>query len=62
MPENPAMVGIGLLLMFAARFVRHAATPFTGKPISPVTDTERLLLFAFGLFAFVLGLVRMMHG
>jgi hypothetical protein len=56
------MVGIGLLLMLAARFVRHAATPFTGKPIRPVTDTERLLSFAFGLFAFVLGLVRMMHG
>ena len=55
------MVGVGLFLMLAARFVRNAATPFTGKPIRPVTDTERVLLFSFGLFAFVLGLVRIIH-
>ena len=60
-PENPAMVGVGLFLMLVARFARHAAAPFTGKPIRPVTDTERLLLCSFGLFAFLLGLVRMIH-
>jgi hypothetical protein len=55
------MVGVGFLLMLVARFARHAATPFTGRSIRPVTDTERVLFFVFGLFAFVLGLVRMMH-
>jgi hypothetical protein len=55
------MVGVGLFLMLAARFAQNAATPFSGKPIRPVTDTERLLLFVFGLMAFVLGLARMIY-
>ena len=52
-PENPAMVVVGLLLMLAARFVKHRTVPFGGKAIRPVTDTERLLPFSFGLLAFV---------
>ena len=60
-PENPAMVVVGLFLMLAARFAKNRTAPFGGKPIRPVTDTERLLLFSFGLLAFVLGLVRIIH-
>ena len=61
LPENPVMVGIGALLMLASRFSRSKLGPFGGKPLRPVTDTERVILFSFGLFAFVLGLVRMIH-
>jgi len=60
-PENPAMVGVGLLLMIAARFATHRNAPFGGKPIRAVTDTERVLLFSFGLLAFIIGLLRMIH-
>jgi hypothetical protein len=60
-PENPTMVVVGLLLMLAARFVKQRTAPFGGKAIRPVTDTERLLLFSFGLLAFVLGLARIVH-
>ena len=61
LPENPVMVGIGVLLMLLARFSRSAVGPFGGKPVRPVTLTERLILLFFGLFAFVLGLVRMIQ-
>ena len=59
--ENPVMVGLGVLLMLLARFSRSAVGPFGGKPGRPVTLTESLILFFFGLFAFVLGLVPMIH-
>jgi hypothetical protein len=60
-PENPAMVAVGVVLMLAARFARHRTGPFGGKPIRPITDTERVLLFFFGLLSFALGLARMIH-
>jgi len=60
-PENPAMVVVGLFLMFAARLAKHRNAPFGGKALRPVTDTERLLLFSFGLLAFVLGVARIVH-
>jgi len=47
--------------MIAARFATHRNAPFGGKPIRAVTDTERVLLFSFGLLAFILGIVRMIH-
>ncbi len=59
-PENPVMVGIGVVLMLLSRFSRSRLT-LGGKPVRTVTDTERVILFLFGLFAFVLGLVRMIH-
>jgi hypothetical protein len=58
-PENPAMVVVGLFLIIAARFAKHRTAPFGGRPIRPITDTERILLFSFGILAFVLGLIRM---
>ena len=58
MPEDPAMVGVGLLLMLSSRFARHAVAPLGGKL---VTDAERLLLFSFGLLALVVGLVRIIQ-
>jgi len=60
-PENPAMVVVGLFLMIAARFAKHITAPFGGRSIRPITDTERLLLFSFGLLAFGLGLIRMIQ-
>ena len=60
LPENPVMVGVGVLLILAARLAKSRAT-LDGKPLRPVTDTERLILFSFGVFALVLGAVRMMH-
>ena len=43
-PENPAMVGIVLVLMLAARFAQHRNMPCGGKALRPVTDIERVLL------------------
>jgi hypothetical protein len=60
-PENAAMVVVGVLLMLAARFARHGTGPFGGKPIRPITDTERVLLFFFGLLSLALGLAQMIH-
>ena len=61
LPENPVMVCIGIVLMLASRFSKLRNAPFGGKPLRPITDTERVILFSFGLFAFVLGLVRMIY-
>ncbi len=60
LPENPVMVGIGVLLMLASRFSQSRAT-LGGGPLRPITDTERVILFSFGLLAFVLGLVRIIY-
>jgi len=60
-PENPAMVCIGLLLMLSSWFSKYRNEPFSGKPIRPLTDTGRVLLFSCGLLAFVLGLARMIY-
>ena len=60
LPENPVMIGIGVVLMLLSRFSRSRLT-LGGKPVRSVTDAERVILFSFGLFAFVLGLVRMIH-
>jgi len=61
LPENPVMACVGAILMLASRFSKTKNAPFGGKPLRPITDTERVLLFSFGLFAFVLALVRMIH-
>jgi hypothetical protein len=61
LPENPIMVCVGVILMIASRFSKSRNAPFGGKPLRPITDTERVILFSFGLFAFTLGLVRMIH-
>jgi len=61
LPENLVMVGVGTVLMLLSRFSKSAVGPFGGKPVRPVTDTERAILFSFGLLAFVLGLVRLLR-
>lgn len=61
LPENPVMVCVGVVLMLASRFSKWRKGPFGGKPLRPITDTERVILFSFGLLAFILGLVRMIH-
>jgi hypothetical protein len=61
LPENPVMVGVGVLLMLASQFSKSRMAPFGGERLRPVTDTERVILFTFGLFAFILGLVRIIH-
>jgi len=58
LPENLVMVGVGTLLVLLSRLSKSAAGPFGGKPVRPVTDTERVVLFPFGFFTFVLGLIR----
>jgi hypothetical protein len=59
--ENPEMVIVGILLMLLSRFAKLRSAPFGGRAVRPVTDTERLILFSFGLLAFALGLFRLLH-
>jgi len=59
--ENPVMVVVGIVLILASRFAKSITAPFGGRPIRPVTDTERLILLSFGELAFGLGLYRKIH-
>jgi hypothetical protein len=49
LPENPVMVCVGIVLVLASRFSKWRNAPFGGKPLRPITDTERVILFSFGL-------------
>jgi len=53
------MVVVGVLLILTARFTKHRV--WRGKILRPVTDTERLILFFFGIVALCLALFRLLH-
>ena len=58
--SNIMLVAAGIFIMLVAYFSTARTAAFTGREIRPIMKIEKVVIFCFGVPAFVLGLTRIL--
>ncbi len=65
MNENYIIIAFGLSVMVVsilARGVSYGMPPHDKKPLYPMSRTQRVVLFSFGVLSLALGMARVLQG